>query len=111
VVVHALRLTKAGRAVTALELVAQGVVFSRARARVKVLAPKGRADLVETLRLEVARRVPKLGGQTMARDLTQPRGRCETCGDPMKLYLAGMCDLCVAARGKALEKSGTRPTW
>lgn len=96
---------------TALELVDAGVVFSRFRQRVRVQVPKGRADLAEAVRVAVARRVPKLGGATMARDLTLARGRCETCADPMKHYLAGMCDLCVAARGKALERSGTRPTW
>lgn len=96
---------------TALELVGAGVVFSRAAGRVRVLAPKGRADLVEAMRLEVARRVPTLGGETMTRDLTLPRGRCETCGDLMKPYLAGMCDLCVAARAKAIEQRGGRMSW
>jgi hypothetical protein len=96
---------------TALDLVEAGVIFSRRLARVVARVPKGRADLDAALRAEVARRVPNMGGQQMPRDLTRPRGHCECCGDPMRPYLAGTCDLCVAARGKALDRSGTRPTW
>jgi hypothetical protein len=89
---------------TAQELVAAGFSFSRAGAHVVARAPKGRTDLVEAFRAEVSRRVPRLGDLKAARNLAAPRGRCETCGDPMALYLAGMCDLCVAARCKAIAR-------
>lgn len=96
---------------TALELAVAGVRVERTKAGLRVLAPKGREDLVEELRRQVARRVPELGGETMKRRENVKPGECECCGDRLANGRGGMCDLCIIGRSKALLNAGTRPTW
>lgn len=92
---------------TAAELVAQGVVFIRFGPYLLVEGPVGRADLLQTLRDEVARRVPHLCELPKA---TAGRyGQCEGCGDAIAHYTAGFCPLCSLARRKALELAGMPP--
>lgn len=95
---------------TALELVAAGVRFTRAGGKVKVLAPKGRADLVEAMRVEVGRRVELVGTGAIPRNATGT-GACDVCLDHIGNGRGGMCDLCVIARAKAVDRSGRRMSW
>ena len=94
---------------TALELAGFGVRVERTRRGPRVLAPKGRADLVEVLRAEVARRVPELRDEQIVRRPDAKVGACETCGDPLANGRGGMCDLCIVARHKALVQLGRIP--
>jgi len=96
--------------VTALELAGFGVRVERTRRGPRVLAPKGRADLAEVLRAEVARRVPHLRDEGIVALPEVPRvGTCETCGDPLANGRGGMCDLCIVARHKAPVQLGRIP--
>lgn len=87
---------------TALELELEGVRFYRDPKGLRAQGPKGRADLTETLRVEVDRRI------SMVRDPRKLHGgeRCELCGDELAVGRGGWCSLCVAARQKALRMLG-----
>ena len=87
---------------TAVEFTTQGIRFARAAGRVSGRGPRDRVALIAELRAEVERRMPRLAGHYLPRDRAAGYGTCETCSDPMAHYVAGMCDLCVLARGKAL---------
>lgn len=86
---------------TALDFAREGVRFTRAAGRVAVYGPPAKAHLLGLVRAEVERRMPRLAGHTMLRTRSG-YGVCETCGDEMAAHVAGMCDLCVIARCKAL---------
>lgn len=86
---------------TAADFAREGVRFERAAGRVAVYGPPRAAHLLALVRAEVERRMPRLAGH----DLPRTRagyGVCETCDDAMPSHVAGMCDLCVLARAKAL---------
>jgi hypothetical protein len=96
--------------VTALELVAAGVRFARAGGKVRVLAPKGRADLVEAMRVEVDRRIALVGSGDIPRNATGA-GACDVCLDALANGRGGTCTLCDIARGKAVDRTGRRMSW
>lgn len=84
-----------------VDLEAQGVTFRDAGARVEVAGPRGRTDLLEAVRAEVAARVPLL--------VTLPTsgagyGVCDACWDPLPHYRGGFCSLCCLARARAIKQ-------
>ena len=87
---------------TAADFVREGIRFTRAAGRVAVYGPPAKAHLLADVRAEVERRMPRLAGHELRRDHAAGYGKCETCGDAMAAHVAGMCDLCVLARVKAL---------
>lgn len=95
---------------TALELVAAGVRFGRTLGRLRIMAPKGRADLVDAMRVEVERRVKLVGTGEIPRNATGT-GACDVCLDLIGNGRGGMCALCVIARAKAVDRSGRRMSW
>lgn len=115
----ALKLLPAPR--TALEFVAEGVHFRWSGGIVKALGRPGGEDLQRALRDEVLRRVALIMPQIPATGFV-PRiaialvpvharvGSCDGCGDPMKPYRGGMCELCSLALQRALRDTGRLPS-
>lgn len=86
---------------SAADFAREGIRFTRAAGRVAVYGPPRAAHLLAAVRAEVERRMPRLAGHELPRT-SRGYGVCETCDDEMPAHVAGMCDLCVLARAKAL---------
>ena len=92
----------------ALEAIAAGGRFVRdARFGVVIerfAAPPWRRELAALVDAEISKRVGRMS--TWKLDHAAPRGTCGHCGDPMKPYTSGTCELCAAARWIALRLGG-----
>lgn len=92
--------------VTALELIDfDDVRFARDKYGIVVRARRDGA-LAETIRQAIMRRIPRV---RFLPSSAAPIGTCETCGDAMRPYRGGMCELCCCAREKVLVLAGTIP--
>jgi|GEM_PF-4754401 len=101
---------------TALDFIAAGVEID-ARANV-VFGPEGQDELIGAFRVELARRIDVMTRQfPLLRDVPVPVmrmpgveparfGACDCCGDTMKPYRGGMCELCQLALMRALTIAG-----
>ena len=89
---------------TAADFAREGVRFTRSAAGLRIQGPKGRADIATALREEISRRVPMLATMPPSRGY----GTCDGCGDALPAHRGGFCDLCSAARERAV-RSGARP--
>lgn len=99
---------------TAVDFMAAGIVFESSGGHRTARGPAGRPDLVEALRAEIERRVPRFYGdiQLVRDQISRLLGApprcdfCELCADRMENGRGGVCSLCGIACQKARGAPG-----
>jgi hypothetical protein len=84
--------------VTALDFIACGVVFTYRNARMSVRGPND-PELRSNLQAEIERRKTP-----SAVKCTSRVGTCQRCGDKLRHYRGGDCELCICAVQKQVDQ-------